>query len=103
VGTALKPVFPELRKISSCGELDVISKDLQEVHPGCVGHGSLVRILVIGFDTKCRGVDADSARKEIRATGCSLAKVGGLYNVLPSEDEYCTSESPRPVSVCFVP
>ena len=103
MGTALKLALPKLREISSYVELDVISKDLQEVHPGCIGHGSLVRILVIGFDTTCRGVDGDSAREEIRATGCSLAKVGGLYNVLPSEDNHCTSESPRPAFVYFVP
>ena len=49
MSTALKLAFPELRKISSCGELDVMPKDVREVHRGRVGHGSLVRILVIGL------------------------------------------------------
>jgi len=40
-GTMLRLVFSELRKTSSCGELDLIPKTLQEVHPESVGHGSL--------------------------------------------------------------
>ena len=41
MGTALRLAFLELREISSRRELDLMPKNLQEVHPGSVGRGSL--------------------------------------------------------------
>lgn len=92
MGTTLKLVLLELCEISSCGELVLIPKNLQEVHPGGVGHRS--PFLTIGFDAKCRGIGLESAWDEIKSAGCPLTITSSydLYKVLPWEDENCTSE-----------
>ena len=56
----LKPVFLELCEISSYGELDVVTKDLQEVHRGSVGHAPFLHFLAVISDPKYRGVDSES-------------------------------------------
>lgn len=38
----LRLVFLELCGTSSCGGLDLVPQNLQEVHPGSVGRGSLL-------------------------------------------------------------
>lgn len=66
------------------------------MYRGSVSGGVLFRFWITGFETRYRGINLGSAWDEIGNSGFSLFFTDSedLRNLLPWDDENCTSEPP---------